>query len=269
MNYKMGWVPQKADPRDYSLKHPEIKNTIFKGALPKIVSMLDEDTPIEDQGELGSCTSFAGAGIIQYYAKNNKKVPNVDLSELFLYFWNRYVDNGGSLVKINPKYYPDEDTGSTIRSTAKVLQKMGDCLESDWPYDIKKYNNVPPSDITQKAKAFSNLKYFTIAENTNKIINMKTVLASGIPLMFGSMVSNSIFNVGKNGKEPFEKYPNAGGHARSIFGYNDTISIPGTRNKGAFIVRNSWGKNWGMNGYSYVSYDVFKTQPTDCTGIKV
>jgi hypothetical protein len=37
-----------------------------------------------------------------------------------------------------------------------------------------------------------------------------------------------------------------GGHAISIIGYDDT--------KGAYIIRNSWGLEWGENGFGYVAY---------------
>ena len=42
-----------------------------------------------------------------------------------------------------------------------------------------------------------------------------------------------------------KNYGYYGGHAVTIVGYND---------KG-FIIKNSWGKNWGMNGYATISYD--------------
>jgi len=38
-----------------------------------------------------------------------------------------------------------------------------------------------------------------------------------------------------------------GGHAISIVGYDDT--------KQAFIIRNSWGEDWGENGFAYISYN--------------
>jgi hypothetical protein len=78
-------------------------------------------------------------------------------------------------------------------------------------------------------------------------------------------------NVGSNGLEPYStndaKDPIAGGHARVIIGYDDTIVIPGAPIKGAFRVRNSWGTGWGDKGHSWVNYQVFIDQQTDCMGV--
>jgi len=58
-------------------------------------------------------------------------------------------------------------------------------------------------------------------------------------------------NVSKTGIMP---YPNTkrekllGGHAVLLVGYNKTKKV--------FIVRNSWGTNWGDNGYFYMPFDV-------------
>jgi C1A family cysteine protease len=100
---------------------------------------------------------------------------------------------------------------------------------------------------------------------------MKQVLSANSPIGFGSDVRNSIINVGFNGLEPYStddaKDPIAGGHARVIIGYDDTIAIPGAPIKGAFRVRNSWNTDWGDKGYSWVSYQIFIDQQTDCMGV--
>ena len=50
-----------------------------------------------------------------------------------------------------------------------------------------------------------------------------------------------------NGNHDFKKLPN--GHAMCIIGFNDSIA------KGAFLVKNSWGENWGKNGSFWLKYE--------------
>ena len=47
------------------------------------------------------------------------------------------------------------------------------------------------------------------------------------------------------------KYGFGGGHAMLLVGYEDDASYPGG---GYFTVRNSWGGNWGEDGYRRISY---------------
>ena len=44
-------------------------------------------------------------------------------------------------------------------------------------------------------------------------------------------------------------------HAVALVGWNDSIAIPGAPGTGAWIVKNSWGENWGDNGVYYISYE--------------
>lgn len=46
----------------------------------------------------------------------------------------------------------------------------------------------------------------------------------------------------------------SGGHAMVLVGFDDTTRM--------FVVRNSWGADWGDHGYCYISYDFFThTEP--------
>ena len=50
----------------------------------------------------------------------------------------------------------------------------------------------------------------------------------------------------------WKKYDNEhmnGGHAMTVIGYN----------KEGFIIRNSWGANWGINGYCIYPYEDWKS----------
>lgn len=79
---------------------------------------------------------------------------------------------------------------------------------------------------------------------------MKGCLASGYPFVFGFAVYESFMSqdVAKTGVVPMPQ-PNedlVGGHCVVAVGYQD--------DKQCFIVRNSWGSDWGMDGYCVMPY---------------
>lgn len=43
-----------------------------------------------------------------------------------------------------------------------------------------------------------------------------------------------------------------GGHAMMTVGYDDAKKIG--NEKGALLIRNSWGREWGENGYGWLPY---------------
>ncbi len=43
-----------------------------------------------------------------------------------------------------------------------------------------------------------------------------------------------------------------GGHAMCVVGYDDKNYV------GSFLLMNSWGPEWGINGFAWVPYGVFK-----------
>ena len=63
-NERFGWVPDLPDPRDsiYNLEEPVLQAP----QLPRKFSLRGEMPPVYDQGELGSCTANAIAGILEH-----------------------------------------------------------------------------------------------------------------------------------------------------------------------------------------------------------
>ena len=83
--------------------------------------------------------------------------------------------------------------------------------------------------------------------------------------MFGFTVYSSMPGIGDDtGDIPFPKEGDRveGGHAVVAVGYDDNRKIGS--NKGALLIRNSWGKEWGDRGYGWLPYEyVLRGQAVD------
>lgn len=238
MNF--GWIPDYPDARDYTSKTVGLKTS--KTNRP--VDLRKYCSKIVNQGNLGSCTANAAAGIVEYYQK--KAGDYSPVSRLFIYKATR------NLMKMNG------DTGAYIRTTMGALALFGAPPEKYWEYETKDFDNEPPQFCYSFAQNYQALKYFRLDEQgkteTEILQGIKETLSSELPAMFGFTVYSSI-RESEGGKIPFPKPGEhvLGGHAVMAVGYDDDLEIGDS--KGAFIIRNSWGEEWGDKGYGYLPYD--------------
>jgi len=258
--YGMGWIPDYPDFRDYTEKTEEVKGVLRvtqlfkKKTLPKSIELRQWCSPVEAQGMLGSCTAHAGAGIIEYYERKSFG-RHIDASRLFLYKVTR------NLMKVKG------DTGAYLRTTIGAMILFGVPPEDYWPYtdDEKKFDKEPLAFCYAFAQNYQTIKYYRHdppETPANTILNrVKTYLASGHPAMFGFTVYNSIDQADKTGRIPFpsSREKIEGGHAVAAVGYDDSMKIRnsygGKETTGALLIRNSWGKGWGEEGYGWLPYE--------------
>lgn len=236
----LGWVRDKVDPRDY-----KYIPTMGLHAVPTSVDLRKWDSAIMDQGNLGSCTANAGCGVMQF-VRAFQALPNMSLSRLFLYYNTRVIEG-----------HPNSDSGASIRDTMKSMAQSGACDEAEWPYDISKFKLKPTPKCYADGLLDIATQYLSIGADTpvgNRSLDpFKQCLAEGFPFFFGFDVYSSFDSIGADGIMP---YPNEstedilGGHAIVAVGYDDA--------KKAFIIRNSWGTEWGDKGYFYMPYKVIK-----------
>jgi C1A family cysteine protease len=157
-------------------------------------------------------------------------------SRLFIYYNERVIDGD-----------VPQDNGASISDGANVVSQEGCPNEDLWSYDINKFADDPPQNVFQDG-----LKHlaFGVQQVHQDLTSMKEVLASGLPIVVGFTVYQSFESdqVTETGIVPMPGHHEqvVGGHAVLVVGYDDSQS--------RFIVRNSWGDQWGLHGYFLMPY---------------
>lgn len=170
---------------------------------------------------------------------------HVDLSVLDVYY--------GARDLMNPKM-TDSDSGTYISLACDVIRKIGVCREELHPFKESSLFIPPPIMATREAylnKIDSHFKITSTKEE--RVDDIIQNLQAHNPVVFGTAVGSNWFNYNGKGKiDVIKKSEIKGNHAMTIVGWVD----------GLFVVENSWGQNWGENGFAYVSPDVMMDSRT-------
>lgn len=231
LKHLLGWIPDLPDQRDFlyaALRPAGVR-------LPQAADLRPILSPVEDQGQLGSCTANALVGALECLEIKGGQ-PLVDLSRLFIYYNERVLEHSVA-----------SDSGAMLRDGIKTLVAQGVCSEKKWPYVTAAFAKKPSAACYAEAKTHTIGSYQRIAS----LSDMRACLAEGFPFVFGFSVYESFESakVAKTGvlnmPKPGEKQ--LGGHAVCAVGYDDRTK--------RLLVRNSWGPAWGMKGYFTMPYE--------------
>ena len=213
------------------------------GAADNLPSSMDYSTDmpeIGDQGHQHSCVAWATAYAFKGFAEKKENGSNLKFSPSFVY---NQINNG-------------KDQGSFFEDALRVLSQQGASPWDDMPYIESDYTTQPSETVKQKAKPYCIFQWRRI--NTADMKEVKMFLNAGFPIIIGANVDEG-FQAGKrNGSDDYvwKSYSgkDLGGHAMLVVGFDDS--------KNAFKVMNSWGRNWGNNGYGWIDYQFFEKAVT-------
>ena len=229
---RFGWIPDLPDQRDHLFAAPPA----LLGKLPAKVDLSVDFPPVYDQGQLGSCTANGIGAALQFDALKQKLSFTGIPSRLFIYYNERVME--GTV---------GTDAGAQIRDGIKSVNLAGACAETEWPYDIAKFTKKPAAPCYKDALKFRAVSYSRVAQT---LPQMRGCLASGYPFVFGFSVYESFESaeVAQTGVVPLPSpgEQSIGGHCVAAVGYDDSTSH--------FLIRNSWGPDWGQHGYCTMPY---------------
>lgn len=229
-----GWIPNEPDSRDW-----DIDRMGLAAAEPEEVDLLPPDFEIRDQRSSSSCVgqALAAAVTIREMRAGIKTEP---ASALHPYYHARRMDS--AVVR---------DTGARIRLAVKSMSKLGIPDEKYWSFKLTKINRRPGWDAERYAHPRRGGAYHGIfSYGANRITAVRTALASGHPVVFGTQVARSFSPNDGPGviDRPLSDEALLGGHAMVLVGY-ETRPAEGV----LFRCLNSWGARWRVGGTCWLT----------------
>ena len=218
-------------------------------SVPKSYSIKGFAPTPGNQGRQPSCVGWASGygartianAIKNGWGNNTAKINQNTFSPAFVYNLIKFKDD------TNCK------RGSYIEDAMKLLNAYGVLELKDFTYDQRNCVKNPSNYGLQKAKQNTILSYERLAKwdnPTNLVGKVKKAIANKNPVVIGMQVSSTFFKAKGFWNGIHTSKP--GGHAMVVVGYDDD------KYGGSFELLNSWGRNWGNNGYIWVRYADFK-----------
>jgi Papain family cysteine protease len=203
--------------------------------LAKFVDLSGKLPTPGNQGKQSSCVAWATGYALKAYQEKIETNQFYNFSPSFIY---NQINHG-------------RDGGSDIIEALNLLSQQGVCTKDVMPYNENDYLTKPNDFQNNKAKKYK-IDYWRRV-NIRDIKEVKAQINAGYPIVFGAVVDEGFTKFKKNDssksiwRKPLGK--TMGGHAMLAIGYDD--------DKRAFKIINSWGTEWGEDGYGWIDYTYF------------
>lgn len=228
------WLYQKHfNERMFTKEYTDPIEKIKNDNLPSHVDWRKENlvTPVKNQQQCGSCWTFSATGSMEgQHAKKTGKLISLSESQIV------DCDVNGSDQGCN---------GGFMDGAFKYVITNGG-IESELDYPYQPFDNkcsYNKNKVVAKFKGYKDVK--------GGEAGLKEAVAKIGPISVGIDASNPSFQFYKSGVyyEP-ECSTTMLDHGVLVVGY-------GTTQNGSdfWLVKNSWGENWGINGYIMMSRD--------------
>ncbi|MBS1666216.1 MAG: hypothetical protein JST58_02460 [Bacteroidetes bacterium] len=248
------------DPRqfDKAKVYESLSDDDSKNPLPESANLQKYAPAVGDQGHQGSCVAWSsayGARTILESIRTGKDPNSLKFSPSFLY--NQVGVEGCE--------------GALVENAMEFMTRKGSVPYDQFAYTDQDCTKQPDRQLLDEAQQYRmrGANRLTVGDRTDRIDQraIKENLSQGAPVVIGMMVGGSYMQpmMGQDVWNPTQddySMQGFGGHAQCVVGYDDK------KYGGAFLIMNSWGSQWGNNGFAWVRYQDFKTFVREAYGLE-
>lgn len=249
-----GWQPDLGDHRDFLVEQQHVRALLRRlkmrtrgaGKLPENIDWREFCGPIADQGNLPISTAQAAVALVQQFERRASG-RLLRPSSLFAHWTAGRLENNLS------------SPARSLRSVFKAIVRCGIPPEHLWAREVQGLESEPDAIAFSFQREYRNLRYIRLgggeATGQQVLDQLRSFLAAGFTVACGFSVCTTL------NSDPAIPFPTAadsivGGQAVCIVGYNDKMRIRSDR--GALLVRASWGAGWGDKGFGWLPYSYVK-----------
>jgi C1A family cysteine protease len=248
------------DPRDYTPDHARVRPLLNEmrraagraTALPHRVDWREFSGAADWQHRAVASAAHACAALVQHLERRTTG-RLAQPSRLFIDHVARQLQNTawGGLPSLRP--------------ALKAIVRCGIPPERHWPYDASHWRREPDALAFSFQREYRGVRYMRLDDDPDSVKTLDRLrwfLAAGFPVALGFVIFDSLT------ADADIPYPTAsdrvvGSHAVIAVGYDDRRRV--RSDKGALLVRNSWGPGWGDHGYGWLPYTYLHTRlALDC-----
>lgn len=227
---------------------PELcMSTVLKtnNDLPLKASLKEYCSPVVNQGDRGFCWAFTAAEF-KAIQERIEEERTYQMSPLYC------AKIGKSIDGLN-------EDGATSTTMFKVITDFGAIEEYNYPYSlVVGMDGLKFPDINSEKIPHYRCD---IPIKLNTTYDIDNALAMGKPVALGIICLDSIYGVTKD--DPFIPMPCKGGvlggHELVVVGYDNLLEhkdvLDGQVHKGYYLIKNTWGTEWGEDGYAWLPKD--------------
>ncbi|HKX25279.1 MAG TPA: C1 family peptidase [Actinomycetota bacterium] len=249
-------IPSRETQKDWRFRAAAEAGVVdAAAAIPSTRNLREDWWRIGDQGSTGSCVGWATAdSVLRWHLVKVGRIGKEDrLSVRFQWMASKETDQ----FRTRPTAFIETE-GTSLKSALDVARKFGAVRDTVLAFGSGKLYQDEGDTFYSLASALKIGGYFNLGRDLD---DWRTWLATKGPIITRLDVDRTWYEATDNaGKlDAYRPETARGGHAVALVGY--------TTNR--FVVRNSWGTDWGDDGFAYASHPYALAAFTEAYGVSL